>query len=128
MRPPRCRPTARRWNCTAGRYATCPPGFAALDRAALFTALGDEAAATDDNTAAAQAYRAAHELTAGAGDVRAAAALAPRMAAVAHLLGEDLDARVGTLQAALDDLDGSGRRGSGAGPAALRHGRCLHAG
>ncbi len=69
-----------------------PAGLAALDRAALFAALGDEAAATDDNTAAAQAYRAAHELATGAGDVRAAAALAPRMAAVAHLLGEGLDA------------------------------------
>ena len=47
-----------------------PAGLAVLDRAALFAALGDEAAATDDNTAAAQAYRAAHELAAGAGDVR----------------------------------------------------------
>jgi DNA-binding CsgD family transcriptional regulator len=83
-----------------------PAGLVALDRAALFAALGDEAAATDDNTAAAQAYRIAHELAADAGDVRAAAALAPRMAAVAHLLGEGLDARVGTLQAALDDLEG----------------------
>ena len=83
-----------------------PAGLPALDRAALFTALGDEAAATDDNTAAAQAYQTAHELAAGAGDVRAAAALAPRMAAVTHLLGEDLDARVGLLQAALDSLDG----------------------
>ena len=82
-----------------------PAGLAALDRAALFAALGDEAAATDDNTAAAQAYRAAHELAVGAGDVRAAAALAPRMVAVAHLLGEGLDARVGVLQAALGDLD-----------------------
>jgi DNA-binding CsgD family transcriptional regulator/tetratricopeptide (TPR) repeat protein len=78
-----------------------PAGLPALDRAALFTALGDEAAATDDNTAAAQAYQTAHELAAGAGDVRAAAALAPRMAAV-----EDLDARVGLLQTALDSLDG----------------------
>jgi DNA-binding CsgD family transcriptional regulator len=83
-----------------------PAGLPALDRAALFTALGDEAAATDDNTAAAQAYQTAHELAAGAGDVRAAAALAPRMAAVAHLLGEGLDARVGLLQAALDSMDG----------------------
>ena len=82
-----------------------PDELSALDRAALFAALGDEAAATDDNTAAAQAYRAAHELAADAGDVRAAAALAPRMAAVAHLLGEGLDVRVGTLQAALDNLD-----------------------
>ena len=37
--------------------------------------------------------------------MRAAAALAPRMVAVAHLLGEGLDARIGTLQAALDNLN-----------------------
>ena len=42
-----------------------PAELPALDRAALFAALGDEAAATDDNTAAAEAYRTAHELTAG---------------------------------------------------------------
>jgi DNA-binding CsgD family transcriptional regulator/tetratricopeptide (TPR) repeat protein len=83
-----------------------PGGLAALDRAALFAALGDEAAAADDNTAAAKAYQTAHELAADAGDVRAAAALAPRMVAVAHLLGEGPDARIGMLQAALDDLDG----------------------
>jgi DNA-binding CsgD family transcriptional regulator len=83
-----------------------PAGLPALDRATLFAALGDEAAAIDDNTAAAQAYRTAHELATGAGDVRAAAALVPRMAAAAHLLGEGLDARVGLLQAALDSLDG----------------------
>ena len=67
-----------------------PAELAVLDRAALFAALGDEAAATDDNTAAAEAYRTAHELALGAGEMRAAAALAPRMAAVAHLLGEGL--------------------------------------
>jgi len=39
-------------------------------------------------------------------DVRGAAALVPRMVAVAHLLGEGLDARVITLQAAMDSLDG----------------------
>ena len=72
----------------------------------LFAALGGEAAATDDNTAAAEAYRTAHELTADAGDARAAAALVPRMVAVAHLLGENLPVRVGMLQAALDSLDG----------------------
>jgi purine nucleoside permease len=71
-----------------------------------FAALGDEAAATDDNTAAAEAYQAAHELTAGTGDACAAAALVPRMVAVAHLLGENLPVRVGVLQAALDSLDG----------------------
>ena len=83
-----------------------PVQLPALDRARLFAALGDEAAATDDNTAAAEAYRTAHELTASAGDARAAAALVPRMAAVAHLLGENLTVRVGMLQAALDSLDG----------------------
>ena len=82
-----------------------PGELSALDRAALFAALGDEAAATDDNTAAAEAYQTAHELATSARDVRAAAALAPRMVAVAHLLGEGLDARIGTLQAALDNLD-----------------------
>ena len=82
-----------------------PAGLPALDRAELFAALGDEAAATDDNAAAAEAYRTAHELATSAGDVRAAAALAPRLAAVAHLLGDDLETRIGTLQAALDDLD-----------------------
>ena len=37
--------------------------------------------------------------------MRAAAALVPRMVAVAHLLGTGLDARVGALQAALDSLE-----------------------
>jgi DNA-binding CsgD family transcriptional regulator/tetratricopeptide (TPR) repeat protein len=82
-----------------------PAQLPALDRAGLFAALGDEAAATDDNTAAAEAYRTAHELTASAGDTRAAAALVPRMAAVAHLLGESLPVRIGMLQEALDSLD-----------------------
>ena len=85
-----------------------PAGLPALDKAGLFAVLGDEAAATDDNVAAAEAYRMAHELTASAGDVRAAAALVPRMVAVAHLLGTGLDARVGTLQEALDSLEAIG--------------------
>ena len=82
-----------------------PAQLSERDRAGLFAALGDEAAATDDNAAAAEAYRTARELTAGAGDARAAAALVPRMVAVAHLLGENLPVRVGMLQAALDSLD-----------------------
>ncbi len=83
-----------------------PAHLPALDQAELFAAVGDEAGATDDNVGAAQAYRTACELTTGAGDVRAAAALVPRMVAVAHLLGDGLQARVGTLQTALDRLDG----------------------
>jgi DNA-binding CsgD family transcriptional regulator/tetratricopeptide (TPR) repeat protein len=82
-----------------------PSQLAAQDRAELLAALGDEAAATDDNVAAAKAYQTAHELTTAAGDVRAAATLVPRMVAVAHLLGEDLAARTAMLQAALDSLD-----------------------
>src|SRR5690348_2774412 len=83
-----------------------PGELPAPERTRLFAALGDEAAATDDNTAAAEAYRTAHELMISAGDARAAAALVPRMVAVAHLLGENLPVRVGMLQAALDSLDG----------------------
>ncbi|GIH79790.1 helix-turn-helix transcriptional regulator [Planobispora longispora] len=83
-----------------------PPGLAPPERAELFAALGDEAAAADDNTAAAEAYRIAHEVAVGAGAARTAAALAPRMVAVAHLLGDGLDARVRTLRGALDSLDG----------------------
>ena len=83
-----------------------PEGLAPLDRAALLAAFADEAAAADDNTAAAEAYWAAHELATDAGDVRAAAALAPRLAAVHHLLGERLEARAGALLAALGSLDG----------------------
>ncbi|GAA1010246.1 LuxR family transcriptional regulator [Acrocarpospora pleiomorpha] len=83
-----------------------PAGLSAVDRASLFAALGDEAAAIDDNTAAAEAYRTAHDLATGVGEVRAAAALVPRMVAVAHLLGTVLEARVRTLRGALDSLEG----------------------
>ncbi len=83
-----------------------PAQLPALDQAGVFAALGDEAAATDDNLAAAEAYQRAHELISAAGEVRGAAALVPRMVAVAHLLGAGLDTRVGTLQRALDSLDG----------------------
>ncbi|GIH22259.1 LuxR family transcriptional regulator [Acrocarpospora phusangensis] len=83
-----------------------PAGLPVMDRVRLFAALGDEAAATDDNEAAAAAYRTAHELAVGVGEVRAAADLAPRMVAVAHLLGADLDTRVRTLRTALDSLEG----------------------
>lgn len=83
-----------------------PADLPALARARVFAALGDEAGAADDNTAAAEAYEMAHELTTAAGDVRAAAALVPHMVAVGHLLGDDLTTRVGALQAALDSLAG----------------------
>ena len=82
-----------------------PAQLPALDQAGVFAELGDEAAATDDNQAAAEAYQRAHELISAAGEVRGAAALVPRMVAVAHLLGAGLDTRVAALQRALDSLD-----------------------
>jgi DNA-binding CsgD family transcriptional regulator len=83
-----------------------PAQLPAPDRAELFAGLGDEAAATDGNAAAAEAYRTAHELAAGAGDVHGAAALVPSMVEVGHLLGDALDTRIGALQSALGTLDG----------------------
>jgi DNA-binding CsgD family transcriptional regulator/tetratricopeptide (TPR) repeat protein len=84
-----------------------PVQLPALDQAGVFAALGDEAAATDDNLAAAEAYQTAHELISAAGEVRAAAALVPRMVSVAHLLGAGLDTRVGwqLLEEAIADAD-----------------------
>jgi DNA-binding CsgD family transcriptional regulator len=81
-----------------------PADLPTRDQVGLFAAVGDEAAAVDDNRAAAQAYQTAHELAAGSGDVLAAAALTPRMVAVAHVLGVRLDTRVIMLQSALDSL------------------------
>ena len=81
-----------------------PPDLPVLEQAELFAAVGDEAAAADDNEAAAEAYQTAYDLAAGAGNRRAAAALVPRMAAVAHLRGEQLDVRLGMLQSALGSV------------------------
>ena len=81
-------------------------GDGPLDRAALLTALGDEAAATDDNETAAQTYREAWELASAAGELPLAASLAIRRAEVGHLLGERLDTRIAALRSALDSLDG----------------------
>src|SRR5262249_5419355 len=89
-----------------------PADLPAADRAALLAGYADEAAATDDNTPAAEAYRTAHDLLAGGGAVRGAAALVPRMAAVAHLLGESLDSRLRLLeeaQATVAGLPGADR-------------------
>jgi ATP/maltotriose-dependent transcriptional regulator MalT len=83
-----------------------PPGLPVPERARLLAAVGDEAAAMDDNSAAAAAYRSAHQLISEAGDRKAAAALIPRMVAVGHLLGDGLEIRIRTLQAAMDSLDG----------------------
>lgn len=79
-----------------------PPG----ERAALLAALGDEAAAVDDNDAAAAAYEQAHALWTGAGDVLAAAAVVPAQVAVGHLRGEGLATRAQRLDVALSTVHG----------------------
>ena len=105
-RPPRYRPTARRSSCAAGRCATCPAQLPALDRAGAVGRARRRGRCHRRQRAAAKAYQTAHELTTAAGDVRAAAALVPRMVAVAHLLGEVSMPVSAMLQAALDSLDG----------------------
>ena len=93
------------------RAVRCQPAdLPVSERAWLLAAEGDEAAATDDNATAAIAYRAAHDLAVGAGDVRAAAALVPRITSVGHLLGDRLETRIDALQAALASLDGTAGR------------------
>ena len=57
--------TTRLWSCTAGRSATCPA--APLEHAALLAALGDEAAATDENARPRPPYEDAHAGCTGAG-------------------------------------------------------------
>jgi hypothetical protein len=80
------------------------------EHAALLAAIGDEAAAVDDNAAALEAYEQARGLLAGGGDTLGAAAVVARLVAVTHLLGEDLAARAGRLERALatvpDDASG----------------------
>ena len=105
-----------------------PSHLPAQDRAELYAGLGDEAAATDGNAAAAEAYQTAHDLAAGVGDVHGAADLVPRMVEVGHLLGDGLDARIGALQSALATLDGEPDADRDPGPAVLRDGGGLHAG
>jgi len=78
-----------------------PAGQALPEQAALLAAIGDEAAAVDDNAAALEAYEQAHRLLAGAGDRLGAAAVVARLVAVTHLLGEDLATRAGRLERAL---------------------------
>jgi predicted ATPase len=78
-----------------------PTGASPEERARLLVALGDEAAATDDNLAAAEAYSGALALWQESGDMLAAASVVPSLTAVQHLLGDPLDRRVGRLEAAM---------------------------
>ncbi|NYJ08411.1 ATP-binding protein [Petropleomorpha daqingensis] len=85
---------------------TMPADLAPADRADLWLALGDEAAAADDNRAAAEAYATAHRLWAEIGDRVAAASVVPKLAAATHLLGDGLDRRAPLLEEALRSLSG----------------------
>jgi DNA-binding CsgD family transcriptional regulator/tetratricopeptide (TPR) repeat protein len=78
-----------------------PPDLDQGGHAALLVAIGDEAAASDDNTAALAAYQQAHRVLTDAGAGLEAAAVVGRWCAVAHLLGEDLATRARRLEAAL---------------------------
>ena len=82
----------------------CPAALEPAERASLQTAVADEAAAVDDNAAAFAAYQSAYDQLSNAGDNAAAAAVVPRLVAVAHLLGEDLGARTARIHAALGGL------------------------
>jgi DNA-binding CsgD family transcriptional regulator/tetratricopeptide (TPR) repeat protein len=84
-----------------------PADAAPGEHAELLAAVGDEAAAVDENRAAAEAYEQAHRLWSADGDRVAAAAVVPRQAAVAHLLGDGLDRRAPLLERALASLEGA---------------------
>jgi DNA-binding CsgD family transcriptional regulator/tetratricopeptide (TPR) repeat protein len=81
-----------------------PADLAPREHAALLTAIGDEAAATDDNTAALHAFEQAQRLLTETGDRIGAAAVVAKLVPVAHLLGEELAARTRRLQLTLDAL------------------------
>ena len=84
---------------------TMPADISVDDHAQLLAALGNEAAALDDNADAAAALGAAHELWSSSGALLSAAAVTPALVSVRHLLGDDLDARVAALTAALQSID-----------------------
>lgn len=82
-----------------------PADLAPADHAGLLQAYAVESAALDENQASAEAYTAARERWLAAGrPVEAAAVVAP-LVSVRHLLGDDLETRVGALAGALSELD-----------------------
>ena len=81
-----------------------PVDLAPHEHASLLTAIGDEATATDDNTAALQAFEQAHRLLSETGAHLDAAAVVAKLVPVTHLLGEDLASRARRLERALDSI------------------------
>ncbi len=84
---------------------TAPADLGVAARARLQEALGIAAAASDDNTAADAAFRAARTAYLEAGDQLAAAAVVAPLAAVRHLLGDSLEARSALIRGALGEID-----------------------
>ncbi|HVM25165.1 MAG TPA: AAA family ATPase [Candidatus Limnocylindrales bacterium] len=78
-------------------------------RARLLVDFAAEAAASDDNAAAVDAYAEARDLLLGNGQPAAAAELVPAMVAARHLLGAPLEERVALLERGLEELRASGR-------------------
>jgi DNA-binding CsgD family transcriptional regulator/tetratricopeptide (TPR) repeat protein len=81
---------------------TAPPGLPVDESAALLTALGGELAAIDENSEAAEALLTAYRMRLEAGDALSAAAVAPQLTAVRHLLGAGLEERTGLLREGLE--------------------------
>lgn len=76
---------------------TAPSDLPPRDRAALLAELAGELVAIDENGRAVEHYEQAQALWVSLGDVTAAAAVAPAVAAGRHLLGADLDERTRLL-------------------------------
>ena len=83
-----------------------PADLPALEHADVLAAVGAEAAASDDNVAAADAYAEARQRYLAIGAVNQAAALLGPIAAARHLLGDSLETRAVLLQQGLIELDG----------------------
>ncbi|MGH2446018.1 MAG: helix-turn-helix transcriptional regulator [Candidatus Limnocylindria bacterium] len=94
------------------RAIRCAPDpLPSPERAGLLAAFATELAATDDNESAAAAFDEARRIHLADGKPEEAAALVPPLVAVRHLLGDDLEARVGMLAAGLDEAGPDGSPG-----------------
>jgi DNA-binding CsgD family transcriptional regulator len=81
-----------------------PPDLPRADQGDLLAEAGEAAAGADENTEAAIRFEAARARYLEAGEPVRAAGMLPPLVAVRHLLGDDLDARVGRLHAGLEEL------------------------
>ena len=81
-----------------------PDGLTPVEHARVLEEFAAEAAATDDNATASDAYAEARDRYLSAGAVREAAAVIGPLVPVRHLLGDALDARTALLRRGLDEL------------------------